>query len=289
MPTATAGTTPSVVQVARLRRSMGSDKCTVIPIMLRYGRRWGAPIRWETGFDSAAEQNFEHGYMFWNGDDKRIYVFSAVTNTWRSYTDTWVEGEPPPVALTPPAGYFQPVRGFGKIWVDYPEIRQALGWATGQEHGITAAWQSFTHGAMLWTNRWMDGVPSPAGALRIGLAHGSVQGFGSAGEANVPIDPARVKSAGLSYLALGDWHGTTRISDRAWYSGTPEPDGFRDNDPGNALIVRVDDAAAPNGRTRDDGTFHVAAPRAEGRQRSVAGSPSKQRSRGLAAARRARC
>jgi DNA repair exonuclease SbcCD nuclease subunit len=92
---------------------------------------------------------------------------------------------------------------------------------------------------------WMTGAPSPAGALRIGLAHGSVQGFGSAGEANVPIDPARVKSAGLAYLALGDWHGTTRISDRAWYSGTPEPDGFRDNDPGNALIVRLDGAAAP--------------------------------------------
>ena len=92
---------------------------------------------------------------------------------------------------------------------------------------------------------WMDGTPTPTGALRIGLAHGSVQGFGSAGDANVPIDPARVKSAALSYLALGDWHGTTRISDRAWYSGTPEPDGFRDNDPGNALIVRLDGAAPP--------------------------------------------
>ncbi len=92
---------------------------------------------------------------------------------------------------------------------------------------------------------WMDGAPTAAGALRIGLAHGSVQGFGSAGEANVPIDPARVKSAGLSYLALGDWHGTTRISDRVWYSGTPEPDGFRDNDPGNALVVRLDGAAPP--------------------------------------------
>lgn len=92
---------------------------------------------------------------------------------------------------------------------------------------------------------WMDRAPSAAGALRIGLAHGSVQGFGSAGEANVPIDPARAKSAGLAYLALGDWHGTTRISERAWYSGTPEPDGFRDNDPGNALIVRIDGAGAP--------------------------------------------
>jgi DNA repair exonuclease SbcCD nuclease subunit len=92
---------------------------------------------------------------------------------------------------------------------------------------------------------WMDTAASPAGAIRIGLAHGSVQGFGSAGDANVSIDPARVKAAGLGYLALGDWHGTTRISDRAWYSGTPEPDGFRDNDPGNALVVRIDGGTAP--------------------------------------------
>jgi DNA repair exonuclease SbcCD nuclease subunit len=90
---------------------------------------------------------------------------------------------------------------------------------------------------------WWDGVSE--GDIRIGLAHGSVQGFGSNGDANVPIDPARVKSARLSYLALGDWHGTTRISDRAWYSGTHEPDGFRDNDPGNVLVVRIDGSAPP--------------------------------------------
>jgi DNA repair exonuclease SbcCD nuclease subunit len=92
---------------------------------------------------------------------------------------------------------------------------------------------------------WWDGVANE-GIARIGLAHGSVQGFGSNGDANVPIDPARVKSAALSYLALGDWHGTTRISERAWYAGTPEPDGFRDNDPGNALLVRIDGAGVPD-------------------------------------------
>lgn len=91
---------------------------------------------------------------------------------------------------------------------------------------------------------WMDAVASPAGVIRIGLAHGSVQGFGSLGEANVPLDPARAKAADLSYLALGDWHGTMRISDRVWYSGTPEPDSFRDNEPGHALIVRIAGAGA---------------------------------------------
>jgi Calcineurin-like phosphoesterase len=95
--------------------------------------------------------------------------------------------------------------------------------------------------------QWMDAAATPAGTLRIGLAHGSVQGFGSGGEANVPIDPARPKAAKLDYLALGDWHGTTRISERAWYAGTPEPDGFRDNEPGNALVVTIESAgAAPN-------------------------------------------
>jgi hypothetical protein len=86
----------------------------------------------------------------------------------------------------------------------------------------------------------MDAAATPAGTVRIGLAHGSVQGFGSDGDAEVPIDPARVKSAGLAYLALGDWHGTTQISERVWYSGTPEPDSFPDNEPGYALAVHIE-------------------------------------------------
>ncbi|MBS0242919.1 MAG: DNA repair exonuclease [Proteobacteria bacterium] len=86
---------------------------------------------------------------------------------------------------------------------------------------------------------WMDGAASPEGALRIGLAHGSVQGFGSLGEAPVPIDPKRRRSAGLDYLALGDWHGTKEIAEGVWYSGTPEPDSFAENNPGNALVVRI--------------------------------------------------
>lgn len=92
--------------------------------------------------------------------------------------------------------------------------------------------------------QWMDEAATPAGTIRIGLAHGSVQGFGSEGDADVPIDPARVKSASLSYLALGDWHGTMRVSDRVWYSGTPEPDSFPDNEPGFALAVEIEGAGA---------------------------------------------
>jgi DNA repair exonuclease SbcCD nuclease subunit len=92
--------------------------------------------------------------------------------------------------------------------------------------------------------RWMDDHRTALGTIRIGVAHGSVQGFGSEGEAQIPISPSRPQQAGLAYLALGDWHGTKRITDRVWYSGTPEPDQFNDNDPGNVLVVQIADANA---------------------------------------------
>ena len=92
---------------------------------------------------------------------------------------------------------------------------------------------------------WMDLAVSPPGDLRIGLAHGSVQGnFGGDGDAAVPIAPDRPKLARLDYLALGDWHGTIRIADRVWYSGTHETDRFPDNAPGHVLVVQLDGGAA---------------------------------------------
>lgn len=87
----------------------------------------------------------------------------------------------------------------------------------------------------------MDSAVTGDGVVRIGLAHGSVQGFGSEQSSSITIDPERWRKAGLSYLALGDWHGLTKINERTWYSGTPEPDRFPDNTPGFALVVRVPD------------------------------------------------
>lgn len=94
--------------------------------------------------------------------------------------------------------------------------------------------------------QWMDDRPPTPGRIRIGLAHGAVQGFGSAGEAGVLIDPARAEKARLDYLALGDWHGTREVAARTWYAGTPEPDQFPANEPGHALAVEIDaPGAAP--------------------------------------------
>lgn len=91
---------------------------------------------------------------------------------------------------------------------------------------------------------WMDRAATPDGSLRIGLAHGSIQGFGSDGESSVLIARDRAQAAGLAYLALGDWHGSTRVAADTWYSGTPEPDRYPSNDPGNVLCVSIEAAGS---------------------------------------------
>lgn len=99
---------------------------------------------------------------------------------------------------------------------------------------------------------WMDGAETPAGAARIGLAHGSIRGFDSEGDAKNLIDPRRAKSANLAYLALGDWHRQIQIDERTWYSGTPEPDRFRlapkststRCNGGQALVIELDGPTA---------------------------------------------
>jgi DNA repair exonuclease SbcCD nuclease subunit len=87
---------------------------------------------------------------------------------------------------------------------------------------------------------WMDDAATPVGALRIGLAHGSVQGFGSDGESAVLIARDRARTAGLNYLALGDWHGVKQVTPETWYSGTPEPDRYPNNEPGYVLAVTLE-------------------------------------------------
>lgn len=95
------------------------------------------------------------------------------------------------------------------------------------------------------TTAWFDNSETPDGWLRIGLAHGSVQGIlPDSVDSTNPITPDRAQRARLDYLALGDWHGCKRIDERTWYSGTPEPDRFRANDAGLALLVEIDRAGA---------------------------------------------
>jgi hypothetical protein len=91
---------------------------------------------------------------------------------------------------------------------------------------------------------WMPGAATPAGALRIGLAHGAVQEFSEDGNAAL-IPPDRAERAGLAWLALGDWHGQIRIGPCAGYAGSPEADGFKHAGPAGALLVTLPGPGAP--------------------------------------------
>jgi len=103
---------------------------------------------------------------------------------------------------------------------------------------------------------WMDGAATPPGALRIGLAHGSIVNFGSEGEATNPIDPARAAKARLDYLALGDWHRTLQVGPAIWYAGTPEPDRAGGQEQGTALLVNLPGpGAAPSVSPLVTGTY----------------------------------
>jgi DNA repair exonuclease SbcCD nuclease subunit len=83
------------------------------------------------------------------------------------------------------------------------------------------------------------------GSIRIGLAHGGVEGFFDQSAQSSVLAKDRAYSADLDYLALGDWHGVAEVNERTWYSGTPEPDRFPSNDPGWVLVVEAERGAVP--------------------------------------------
>jgi DNA repair exonuclease SbcCD nuclease subunit len=117
-----------------------------------------------------------------------------------------------------------------------PEPRAAL----GGEAWILPAILTHRHMSTDPTEA-MDAMITPPGALRIGLAHGSVRSFGASEQStNNLLALDRVQRAKLDYLALGDWHGAQQIDDRSWYSGTPEPDGFNLGGSGGGQILLVE-------------------------------------------------
>jgi hypothetical protein len=103
-----------------------------------------------------AFQPFERGAMFWRGDVRQVIVLQE-DNTWSAYEDTWQEGQPErDPDLVPPAGLYQPIRGFGKVWREELGGKAAqIGWATAQERGFSSVIQPFAQGFVL---RGRDGL-----------------------------------------------------------------------------------------------------------------------------------
>jgi hypothetical protein len=103
---------------------------------------------------AAAEGHFERGTMIWikepwndwvddGGWIVVLYDDDPYRKEWSLHRDEWVEGaadrDP---RLTPPPGLFQPVRGFGWLWRENPDIQGRLGWAIDEELGFQTILQN---------------------------------------------------------------------------------------------------------------------------------------------------
>ena len=133
--------------------------CSITPI-LGFGRVWtnythvraklGCPTAVEQGI-WGAEEAFWGGLMLWRQSPNYIYALYN-NGTWQGYSDTWATGQMEwDPALVPPAGYYQPKRGFGKVWRDNPAVRSGLGWATTEEYGFFGSVQAFNGGTLFWS------------------------------------------------------------------------------------------------------------------------------------------
>lgn len=80
--------------------------------------------------------------------------------------------------------------------------------------------------------------------LRIVVAHGGTQQFAAGVDDINFIRYEALLRKGIDYVALGDWHGTLEQDPRVWYAGAHEATRFREQDPGNILIVELSGAGA---------------------------------------------
>lgn len=98
---------------------------------------------------SMAAERFEHGLMIWVSGQDRIYILfgDGASPGWSAQSNGWFAGQPEmDPSLTPPAGLFQPVRGFGFAWrasnaTFGMTVRERLGWATEPEAALTGGYQ----------------------------------------------------------------------------------------------------------------------------------------------------
>jgi LysM repeat protein len=82
----------------------------------------------------AAFQPFERGFMVWRPDlnSETVWVFVEGDPSSHVFIDDW-QGEEIIFDEQPPDALFQPVRGFGKVWVENDWVQRSIGWATAEE------------------------------------------------------------------------------------------------------------------------------------------------------------
>lgn len=109
----------------------------------------------------AVYEEFEHGFMLYLADRKTIWVcFNWINDAngqavatknygmWSGYADIYQDGQPETDPnIVPPPNLQQPKRGFGQVWRDNQNVRDALGWALDWERPYTAKVVDFSLGS----------------------------------------------------------------------------------------------------------------------------------------------
>lgn len=130
---------------------------------VQLGRPLGCPTLFPGNDVPAATQAMERGHMIWFGQvqgppmlvlSPRIFAIISPGSglSFRTYGDTWVEGEDPdtPAGNPPQPDLFPPWRGFGKVWSQDAELRRLIGWAReSQARPDRADYQLFDSGILL--------------------------------------------------------------------------------------------------------------------------------------------
>lgn len=100
----------------------------------------GSSRQFTTG---ATFQQFENGFMVWRSDNAEIRVYvgalagDADSIGELSIFPAYLYGWLPSQSFTAPSDRVAPILGFGKVWSNFPSVRQRLGWAITPEQSHT--------------------------------------------------------------------------------------------------------------------------------------------------------
>ncbi len=150
----------------------------------------------------ATFQQYENGFMVWRADNGEIRVYvgplggdadsigELTIYSARQYSSL------PSQQYSPPTGRIAPVLGFGKVWGNFPSIRQQLGWALSAEQSYTMTAQTQNGVVIAFSvlggrianyrqgNQWMVSgfihptpLPSPPPNPTIILSHATFQQY----------------------------------------------------------------------------------------------------------------
>jgi hypothetical protein len=118
------------------------------------GAALGCPLATSASSVGSAYQPFQNGLMIWVsslGAQPQSTIYALYNNgTYQRFNDTFTDGvDPASGGASPPPGFLEPVRGFGKVWREQASARDTLGWATTGENGGSAQVLMFERGEMV--------------------------------------------------------------------------------------------------------------------------------------------